>query len=469
MFHLSKKTASQLAIAPFVVLMVALSGCGAQATPTATLPPNTPAPQQATSTPTLVPPTATPAPVTMAVTWWGSQARHDATIKVINMFQTAYPYISITYDFSSFPDYWTMNTTKAAGGNLPCVMQQDYAYYLQYIKDGLIIPLDPYIADGTIDLSKVSPDAISGGKGADGKLYALSLGTNSQSFVLDTDLFTKAGIAIPKPDWTWKDFEDINNELHTKLGIYGNAGTMDQPTIVNIFMNAVYLSLGSGLFANDGKSLGFTATNSQPMVDLFSMLVRLQDAKAMPSHAEEAANLPTLQNNAFVSGKAAMIFAHTNQVVALMTAAGADRHVVLLPVPRPVGSTKPAVYFKPSMFFSISSQCKSPKEAAMFINYFTNSVDANKILMAERGVPISSAVADALKANLTPAQVLGFDFLTSLVGNVSPIRPPDPAANNDIATNVLGPLVMDPMMLHKITPEKAVEVYLTEANKLLAK
>jgi multiple sugar transport system substrate-binding protein len=466
MFHLSKKTASQLAVVPFVLLMIALSGCGAQATPTATLAPNTPVVPGATAKPTLVPPTATPAPVTMAVTWWGSQARHDATISVIKMFMKDNPNITITYDYSSFPDYWTMNTTKAAGGNLPCVMQQDYAYFLSYVKDGLIIPMDPYVADGTIDLSNVSPDAISGGK-SDGKLYALSLGTNSQSFAIDTDMFAKAGIAIPKPDWTWKDFEDVNNELHTKLGVYGNAGLMGQPTIVNIFMNSTYLSLGSGLFALDGKSLGFT--NPQPLEDFFSMLVRLQDSKAVPSYQSELANLPTLQNNAFVSGKAAMIFAHTNQVVALWTAAGADRKIQLVPVPRAVGGTQSANYFKPSMFFSISSQCKTPKEAAMFINYFTNSVEANKVLLGERGMPISSVVAAGIKSVLNPSQVLGFDFLASLLGNVSPIRPPDPAANNDIATNVLGPLVMDPMLLKKITPAQAVQIYFTEANKLLAK
>jgi multiple sugar transport system substrate-binding protein len=466
MFQLRNKNISQLVIALIMVFAITLSGCGAQATPApATVAPATVAP--ATQAPaTAVPPTAAPEPVEMAVTWWGSQARHDATIKVIEMFMAENPNITITYDFASFPDYWTMNTTKAAGGNLPCVMQQDYAYFKQYVNDGLLLPLDPYIADGTLDLSNVSPDAISGGK-VDDKLYALSLGTNSQAFAIDTDLFTQAGVAIPKPDWTWQDFEDINNELHTKLGVYGNAGLMGQPTIVNIFMNSTYLSLGSGLYALDGKSLGFT--NPQPLEDFFSMLVRLQDAGAVPSYAAELANLPTLQNNAFTSGKAAMIFAHTNQVVALWTAAGADRHIQLLTVPRAVGATQSANYFKPSMFFSISSQCKTPEAAAMFINYFTNSVDANKVLMGERGMPISSAVADGIKSSLTPSQVLGFDFLNSLLGNVSPIRPPDPAANNDISTNVLGPLVMDPMLLNRITPAQAVQVYFTEANKLLAK
>lgn len=464
MFHFHTKNVLQWATALLVVLSLVLSGCAPQTTPTsAPAAPETQAPAEApTEAPTAAPteePTA--APVEMHISWWGSQSRHDITIKVIEMFMAENPNITITYDFASFGDYWTLMSTKAAGGNLPCVMQQDYAYFKQYVTDGLLIPLDPYVDDGTIDLSNVSEDAIGGGR-VDGKLYALSLGTNSQSFVIDVDKFEEAGVPLPEPDWTWKDFEDTNMALHDALGIYGNGGGLENPQIIN----ALYLSLGSGLYSDDGKALGFTDT--QPLEDYFNMMVRLQDAKAMPSRDEQVSNPPSLENNALVTGEAAMYFAHTNQIVALWKAAGEDRNLQMVPVPRAEGATQPANYFKPSMFFSISSQCKTPDEAAMFIDYFTNSVDANKVLMAERGVPISSAVAEALKPDLTKSQLASFEFLASLEGNVSPIRPPDPAAHNDILTNVYVPLVLDPMMFHQITPEEAVQTLYDEANKILS-
>jgi multiple sugar transport system substrate-binding protein len=459
MFHSRNKIF--LAIALSVALLAVLSACAPQATPTPTVAQSTPVVPAATAKPTIAVPTATPEPVTMHISWWGSQSRHDITIKVIEMFMAEHPYITITYDYATFADYWTLMATKAAGGNLSCVMQQDYAYYKQYVKDGLLSELDPYVADGTIDLSNVSPDAIGGGK-VDGKLYALSLGTNSQSFVIDLDLLKNAGLSLPKPDWTWKDFEDMNMAITAKLGIMGNGGGLENPQI----LNALYLSLGQGLYSDDGKSLGFT--DLQPLIDYFTMMVKLQDAKAMLSREEQVASPPSLENNALVTGKAAMYFAHTNQIVALWKAAGENRNLQMVPVPRAVGATKSANYFKPSMFFSISSQCKTPKEAAMFIDFFTNSVEANKILMAERGVPISSVVADALKPLLTKSQIASFDFLASLLGNVSPIRPPDPAAHNDILTNVYTPLVLDPMMFHQITPQEAAEIFYREANKLLA-
>jgi multiple sugar transport system substrate-binding protein len=212
MFHFHNKHVVQWATALLVVLSLVLSGCAPQTTPTsAPAAPETQAPTEAPAEAPTEAPTEEPAAesVEMHISWWGSQSRHDLTIEVIEMFMAEHPNITITYDFASFGDYWTLMSTKAAGGNLPCVMQQDYAYFQQYVRDGLLIPLDPYVENGTIDLSNASVEAVDGGR-VDGQLYALNLGTNSQSFVIDVDKFNEAGVDLPEPNWTWSDFEEVN-------------------------------------------------------------------------------------------------------------------------------------------------------------------------------------------------------------------------------------------------------------------
>jgi multiple sugar transport system substrate-binding protein len=72
------------------------------------------------------------APVELRVAWWGSQDRHNRTIKAIELFQKKYPNIKVTYEFAGWGDYWTKMTTQAAGRNLPDVMQQDYAYVTEW-------------------------------------------------------------------------------------------------------------------------------------------------------------------------------------------------------------------------------------------------------------------------------------------------------------------------------------------------
>lgn len=471
MFRKTARPSRGVKITPKFLVTLALLSIAAlvfACAPVATQPPAAPPPAatsapaaQATTAPAAeatTAPAASTEPVELRMAWWGSQVRHDQTIKVIELFQQKYPNIKVTYEFASFADYWPLMTTKAAGGNLPDLMQQDYAYYVGFVNDDLLIPLDPYIQDGTINLEGVTEDLLSGGK-VDGQLYALNAGTNSQSFVIDLDMFEQAGVDVPAMDWTWDDFQKVNTELATKLGHFGSAGDLSNIQIIN----TLFLSLGSGLYSDDGKALGFT--DGQPLVDYFNMALAMQNDKAMVTREDQVANAYTLENNPFVAKEAANYFVHTNQLLGLWKAAGEDRRLKLVPVPRAVGATQSANYFKPSMFWSVTSQAKHPKEAAMFIDFYTNSVEANKIMLAERGIPISPAINEAIAADLPPAQVEASNFLKSI--EVSPIRPPDPGKHNEITTNIWTPQVVDPVLYGQLSPEDGVELYMTEANKLL--
>src|SRR5215813_15646521 len=160
---------------------------------------------------------STGTPIELRVAWWGSQDRHNRTIKAIELFQKKYPNIKVTYEFAGWGDYWTKMTTQAAGRNLPDVMQQDYAFIGEWTSRGLIAPLDDYVKSGTIDVRDV-PEALLKGGIVNGKLVAVNLGANSQCWVLDVDAFKKAGVELPPSNWTWTDFEKTAMALHAKLG-----------------------------------------------------------------------------------------------------------------------------------------------------------------------------------------------------------------------------------------------------------
>ena len=105
----------------------------------------------------------------------------------------------------------------------------------------------------------------------------------------------------------------------------------------------------------------------------------------------------------------------------------------------------------------------------MFIDYFTNSVEANKVLMADRGVPVSSVVKEGLKSILTPIQIETFDFLGKVEGDSVPVPPPDPAAWADVRNNVFYPEFVDPVLYGQISPEDGVATFRELANETLAK
>jgi multiple sugar transport system substrate-binding protein len=137
-------------------------------------------------------------------------------------------------------------------------------------------------------------------------------------------------------------------------------------------------------------------------------------------------------------------------------------------LPRPKDGTQAENYPKPSQFISITKNTKHPKEAAMFIDFITNDVEANKILLGERGVPISPKVADAIKPLLTPAQVETLDYLGIVAKEASPLPPPDPAAQTSLDNNVFKPQLIDPVLLKQTPPETAVAQFRKDATALLA-
>ena len=395
----------------------------------------------------------------IGVTWWGSQSRHDRTIQVIEMYEAENPDIDIVYEFSDWANYWTKVNTQVAGGELACIMQQDYAFVTEWANRGLLLALDPFFEDGTIDTSNISESLLEGGRVGD-SIYAISLGTNSQTFILDVDAFEAAGIELPSEQWTWTEFEEIALALHEELGIWGFGGALHD----NQLWKSLYMGLGTWAFNDEGTAIGYD--DDQPLIEYFNMILRLQEAGAIPTREEAAEFQGGVEGDPIVAGDAAMSYMWSNQIVAVWTAAGEDRNFRLWELPRTTADVSQN-YLKPSQFFSISAQCENPVEAAQFIDYFTNSLEANDVLFAERGVPISSAVREHLLPMLDTASAETFAYLAHVETDNSAIRPPDPAGWTDLLNNVYNPLFADPILYGQLSVEEGVALLREETNAIL--
>lgn len=399
--------------------------------------------------------------VDLRFAWWGSQNRHDRTSRAIQLYMQQNPDIRVVFEYGGWTDYWTRMQTQAAGGSLPDLMQQDYMTLKEWVDNDLLYSLDEFVGSGVLDLTDVSDLALAGGY-LDGKLYAISAGMNSNTIVLDTDMFEQAGVDLPAQDWSFADFEQTCLDLHEALDIWGMGRTLTEMEQV---VKALYLGYGQWFYSDDGKSLGWT--DDQPLTDYFNMVLRLQEAGAMPTREEESARGGgSVENDPIVTGEAATTYIWSNQLTALRAAAGEERNFALNHLPRPEGG-KPLNYPRPAMFFSVTAHAKNPQEAARFLNWLTNSVEANEILMADRGVPISAGVREGLKSHLDAAQVEMFDYLARVVADGSPVPPPDPAKRREVY-DYYESEVRDQILYGLVTPEEAVPAFREVANEILA-
>jgi multiple sugar transport system substrate-binding protein len=109
------------------------------------------------------------------------------------------------------------------------------------------------------------------------------------------------------------------------------------------------------------------------------------------------------------------------------------------------------------------------RDAAGLIGWFTNSIGANTLLMAERGVPIAGKVREAMKPRLAAPQSRVFEFLDRIRQDAAPIPPPDPVGNTDLINNVFIPQVVDPVMFGLITPLEGMKTLRKEAARILGR
>jgi len=199
------------------------------------------------------------------------------------------------------------------------------------------------------------------------------------------------------------------------------------------------------------------------------MILRLQEAGAIPTLAEEI-EVESLgpESQFIVSGQAAMDWlAGSNQLVAIWEAAGEDSSFKIMPVPRAVRG-KQGLSIRPSQFEAVTVHSENPETAAMFLDFFVNDVEANKVLNAERGVPINTVVLDALKSEAAPAQAAIYDYMARLGQDSAPLPPLDPLGVEDIRTNVYYPEFTDPVRYGAITPEEGVKVLREKSDEILA-
>ncbi|RRJ67118.1 extracellular solute-binding protein [Paenibacillus oralis] len=393
--------------------------------------------------------------VTLRVAWWGVQSRHDYTKKVIQMYEQANPNVEIVEEYASWDDYWKKLAPRAAASGLPDVIQMDRAYLFQYGETGQLDDLTPYIEDGTIDVSSIDDNAISGGRMA-GKLYGFALGSNVLSVITNDHLIQEAGINIDDEHWIWDDFEQTAIDVHNAAGVYGTNGMYP----ADVFFPYYLRTQGARLYNEDGTDLGYT--DDGLFAAYFERQLRLVDAKAFPT-PDVQAHITGINDDLIVKGNAAMSWNWSNQYSGFAESAEAPLSIHL----PPEHADKAALFLRPSMFFSIPKSSTQKEQAAKFIDFFVNNVEANKLIKGDRGVPVSSKVIKEIKPELSEVEAKIFDYVEKASRHVSATDPVDPLGNAEIM-KALDEL-SEQILFKKITPEDGAKSFRKQAELILGR
>jgi multiple sugar transport system substrate-binding protein len=391
--------------------------------------------------------------------WWGNTARDERTIKVAQLFMEKNPGGTVETEPTQWDGYWPKLNTQAAAGSLPDVMQQDYSYIAQYNDRNQLVDLNAYVQKGVIDLSKWADSAVASGRLGD-KLIALSLGTNAWGIGVDPAVLSQAGVTIDDTQWTWKDFEQAALTIFQKTGVQ----TMPMDQVTQVYEHAVR-QFGLAQYAKDGKSLGWT-DRPDIVKELLDIDLRLKAAGALYDPEDAFILNRAMEEEPISRGKTWNSYYWSNQHVGHVSAA--KRPLEYFISPSVNGNKAPfGTYLKPSQFISVLASSKNQDLAAKFVNFFVNDLEANRILLAERGIPVPTDVREDLAPRVDPNMKLLFDYITKVTPFTTPIDPPDPAAAGEVR-DVIRPISLQ-CLTGRISSADAVAQMIQAANAVLSR
>jgi multiple sugar transport system substrate-binding protein len=137
---------------------------------------------------------------------------------IIPQYEKANPNVEVK--FYRYENYWDKLTVLFAGGEAPDVMRNYIPFIGRHVRLGIPAPLDDYIKSDRMNLKEFTPIPFETLSFLD-HVYMLPAGINSHNVLYyNKDLFDKAGVKYPNPDWTWADLETAAKTL-TKGGQSG--------------------------------------------------------------------------------------------------------------------------------------------------------------------------------------------------------------------------------------------------------
>jgi len=338
----------------------------------------------------------------------------------------------------------------------------DYAYLDQYAKNNLLLDLTPYVEDGTLNLDDANADVLNSGK-VDGKLYAVPIGINAPALLYNKAVTDAAGVTI-KDNMTLDEFIEVCKTVKEKTGYRTNMAYGVTQEIVQYMIRAN----GHSMYG-EGKLNVESADEFVPIFKVFEDGVK-EGWHVDPSiYAEITPG--SVEQDPFVYGasedsRSWCVFCWSNQIGAYENCKPEDMPEIGITT-WPSADPAKSDFLKPAQFFSVSANAANPEEAVKIIDYWINSMDANNILLAERGVPLSEKVAAELSPSLDPAIQESIKFINEVVSPASSqIDPPMPNGSSEVTELLLQ--LEEKVAYGQMTSEEAAQELFTKGNEIMA-
>lgn len=389
----------------------------------------------------------------LVMAWWGNQVRNEKTQEALDKYKELND-VTVEGQFYQWNDYWSKMATAAAGNSMPDLIQMDYSYIDQYVENGQLLDLTPYIESGALDVSNIPDNVLQMGVVGDGN-YGIAAGVSGNCLFYNKTVTDEAGVTI-KDNMTYDEFVEIAKTVTEKTGY--RAKLIQDVNYMGEWARAEGIPIVEAKMPVDSADayVPFFQMVADGIEEGWHLTPENIDATGIETDPLVYGSSPETMAWCSINGT-------SNQLTALQSAApeGADIAITTIPTSDPTTSN----YLKPALYFSISADTEDPDAAVALLDYLINSEDANAILLGERGVPASTAVTDYIYDLVSGTEQESFAYVTDVITpNCSPINPPDPSGMSELNDTLKK--AVEKVSYGESTPEEAAQEYYDKGIEL---
>ena len=335
-------------------------------------------------------------PVTLTMSWWGGESRHNAYQDAIKAFSAEHSNITVNPTFAAWSGWEDTMSTKFAGGVAEDVCQINWNWLYNYSKNGQTF-IDLNSTTEFLDLSQWD-DAKLGACNVANSQQCVPVSMTGRIFFWNMTTFNKAGITeVPK---TEEDLFAAGKAFQEKLGedYYPlHLGAYDRMILMVFYLESKY---GKDWADPTTSTLNYDADEIAEGIDFIKSLVDGHVIMRLPTYYGSNGDNAAHQSNEWITGKMAGIFEWDSAAPKYQDALDEENKPGFTVGEEIKFGDYNGGFSKVSMGLAITKTCEHPAEAATLINFLLNEEAGASIMGSECGIPAS-------KAGLAAAQAAG--------------------------------------------------------------
>ncbi|EEX36140.1 MAG: ABC transporter substrate-binding protein [Vibrio metschnikovii] len=398
----------------------------------------------------------------LRMSWWGGNARHQATLEALKRFQDQYPDIVVKGEYTGWDGHLSRLTTQVAGNTEPDVMQTNWNWLPIFSRDGRGF-YDMNNQSDILQLNEFPTQAINMAT-IDGKVNGIPVSMTSRVFYYNQEIWSRAGVAYPT---TWDDLLAAGRTFKEKLGNDHYPLVIEARDIFAMNRSLYIQKHGKDIINHQTNLLNL---NEQEMIEFFQLYVDQINNHVFPSTREFSSygkgNLYEMRP--WIDGRFGGLYMWDTAVEKYADNLQPPMSLELGPYPMLPNAKDAGLLARPSMMFSIGRNTRHPEAAAKLVNFLLNDPQGIEALGLTRGIPMSQKGLSTLQAaghiEKESLSFLGYEQAQQLPQVVLPTTYTDNAQLMELFSEE-----MQHLDYGKSNVEQAAKNFLRRGNRVLAR